>query len=408
MGNEESKLIKAAEKGDLSTVQELVQNKVNIDCQDSEGFTPLHKAAAYNHLEVVKYLLRQGANPNSFNKNEKTPLYIPVMNQNIEMVQYLVNHGTMFRSWDDFVDAGIKEMKKEMVLDFLGLLVTGDPIITTIIACLLWKGKFKEIMIVIRDYFLTSDRFVRVARIISNPPPEVSRIRELIDSFTNIPITRKTGGKFRVSSFIWEINTDLAIINLEEIIRLLNHYIKIVDWISLYYGTFVFGLPLQNDGDHRGTIACTNGETIELGTTFFTMTLEEFRQTSQQNQNSQWHVPANIPELQTIRHEFGHIFQFLLQNKMAEKNPAYRDLNFFANKIKEYLINKARLRGWDRTARRMSSYGNTSKLEWFAESFANAQNVMDVDLNDQDDELLNEARIVGELAEDIATDIGLC
>ena len=71
MGNEESKLIKAAEKGDLSTVQELVQNKVNIDCQDSEGFTPLHKAAAYNHLEVVKYLLRQGANPNSFNKYEK-------------------------------------------------------------------------------------------------------------------------------------------------------------------------------------------------------------------------------------------------------------------------------------------------------------------------------------------------
>ena len=47
-------------------------------------------------------------------------------------------------------------------------------------------------------------------------------------------------------------------------------------------------------------------------------------------------------------------------------------------------------------------------MEWFAESFANSQNVIDVELNDQDDELLNEARIVGELAEDIATDIGLC
>ena len=52
----ESDFINAAEKGDLPTLQSLV-DKVNVNSRDSKGRTALRLASSYGHLDVVKFLL---------------------------------------------------------------------------------------------------------------------------------------------------------------------------------------------------------------------------------------------------------------------------------------------------------------------------------------------------------------
>ena len=48
--------IKAAEKGDLNTVQSLV-DKVNVNSKNEGNETALYKAAAYGYLDVVRFLV---------------------------------------------------------------------------------------------------------------------------------------------------------------------------------------------------------------------------------------------------------------------------------------------------------------------------------------------------------------
>ena len=54
--SESDDFIKAADKGDLNTVQSLV-DKVNINSKNGEGFTALFNAAWKGRLDVVRFLL---------------------------------------------------------------------------------------------------------------------------------------------------------------------------------------------------------------------------------------------------------------------------------------------------------------------------------------------------------------
>ena len=51
----------AANKGNLDRVKTFVEQGVDIDECDSEGWTPLWLASFNNHRHVVKYLVEQGA-----------------------------------------------------------------------------------------------------------------------------------------------------------------------------------------------------------------------------------------------------------------------------------------------------------------------------------------------------------
>jgi len=443
MGNNESKLISAAKDGDLDTVRDLVyvknvdpncqdkegntplhmasknnnlntvkyllKNGANVNCQNNDGRTPLHLAAMYAELNVVKYLLKKGANVNCLDKYGKTPLFFPVLTRRILIVEYLVSHGTIFRSWDEFTEMACEDFAdflQKGVLELILSILNGEPWILLIIKYAI-MGKLGEIANIIKNEFLRSHRYIQVAEIISNPPRDVVRMRSLIDEFTSLPLKRQTNGQFLVSSYIWEMNRDLAIVNLQEIIRLFNHYPKTIDWISEYYGTFIFGTPLQNNKPkNQNTIACTNGSYIRFGTKFYSMPLGDFRRNCQGWQMTQHHTTSNKPELQSIRHEFGHVLQMVFFSHMSHMNQRHINIDNFANEIKKFLINIAKLQGWDSTARRISQYGMESDQEWFAESFANAQNVLDEPESEQVDDLINEARVVGIFAENIATDIG--
>lgn len=57
----------------LSTVQWLIDHKANVNVQDSNGYTPLHKAAMNQDIPVIQLLIKSGAKTNIKDKDGKTP-----------------------------------------------------------------------------------------------------------------------------------------------------------------------------------------------------------------------------------------------------------------------------------------------------------------------------------------------
>ncbi len=89
-------LYHAAERGNLETVQELVNQgyDVNYVCTNPcKGWTPVMIAAAEGHLDVVKFLLDKGANPNAQNRYGRTAISFAINYKFKPIVEALLNHG---------------------------------------------------------------------------------------------------------------------------------------------------------------------------------------------------------------------------------------------------------------------------------------------------------------------------
>lgn len=61
MQEEEANIWVAASDGDLIRVQRFLQEGVDVNAQDDNGYSPLHAAVSYDHLELVEFLLANGA-----------------------------------------------------------------------------------------------------------------------------------------------------------------------------------------------------------------------------------------------------------------------------------------------------------------------------------------------------------
>ncbi|WP_173862896.1 MULTISPECIES: ankyrin repeat domain-containing protein, partial [unclassified Wolbachia] len=69
-------LLKAAGRGDIDTVNDLINQGASVNATDQDGKTPLHCAAKNSHEEVVEALLgKDGIDVNLADKNKDTPLH---------------------------------------------------------------------------------------------------------------------------------------------------------------------------------------------------------------------------------------------------------------------------------------------------------------------------------------------
>lgn len=64
----------AAAKGDLDTVQRLIEAGADVNAQDGKGRTALHHAANSNNADMIQLLAQQGADPTILDHTNSTPL----------------------------------------------------------------------------------------------------------------------------------------------------------------------------------------------------------------------------------------------------------------------------------------------------------------------------------------------
>lgn len=83
----------AAERGDLTALEQRISAGDVVDARDSRGQTPLHRAAMVGQLKAAALLLDHGANPNAMAEGEMTPLHIAAMLGHAELAGLLTRRG---------------------------------------------------------------------------------------------------------------------------------------------------------------------------------------------------------------------------------------------------------------------------------------------------------------------------
>ncbi len=88
----------AATDDDVSSIERLLKDGIDVDAKDYDGETPLSSAASFGHLKSVRFLLSKGANPNITNDSGDTALLsVGLISDNteddIEIIRLLIKAG---------------------------------------------------------------------------------------------------------------------------------------------------------------------------------------------------------------------------------------------------------------------------------------------------------------------------
>lgn len=92
-GSTSDALLAAAEKGDINTVQSMLESGAEVNGYDLLRNTPLHQAAFYGHERICLLLIKKGAQVDALNEAGFSPLYLAVKAKQSAAVKTLATNG---------------------------------------------------------------------------------------------------------------------------------------------------------------------------------------------------------------------------------------------------------------------------------------------------------------------------
>jgi ankyrin repeat protein len=125
---------KSETHNNLDIVKYLVAQGADVEAEDDNNHTPLHKACKGGNLDVVKYLVDvQRANVNAKDKYNKTPLHNACYCRNgrrfglglegLDVVKYLVKHGADVKAKDHYNNTPLHYACRNGNLDMVNYLI---------------------------------------------------------------------------------------------------------------------------------------------------------------------------------------------------------------------------------------------------------------------------------------------
>ena len=83
----------AITKGDLGIINLLIKNKINLDTQDNEGKTALHYAITKDDLDIINLLIKNKVRLQQKDNEGRTALHYATIKGNLEVVKTLIHFG---------------------------------------------------------------------------------------------------------------------------------------------------------------------------------------------------------------------------------------------------------------------------------------------------------------------------
>lgn len=116
----------AIEDNYLSSVQFLIDQKVDLNAIDHFFATPLSLATMHNFTDIALSLIKAGANVNTIDRQRNTPLYYALTHNNFSVASELIKHGAdvnhLLENWKNF----LCEEKILQHIDMVKLLIQSD------------------------------------------------------------------------------------------------------------------------------------------------------------------------------------------------------------------------------------------------------------------------------------------
>ena len=119
-------LITAADAGDLSAAQRLLDQGASVDAANSRGVTALIAAAYRNHLDVARALIQAGADVNRQDETRQSAYLISTSEGYLELLRLTLENGADVRSLDSFNGTGLIRAADRGHVDIVAALLETD------------------------------------------------------------------------------------------------------------------------------------------------------------------------------------------------------------------------------------------------------------------------------------------